>query len=606
MQQKNFKVSFIGSEYNAWYVTELDTAKTILSELQEKDCLFGIDTETAPLPEWKSYSEAGLSPHLSKIRLLQVFDGKNSIVFDLFRIRDVDCFIPFLSTKRFIAHNAIFDLQFFLRMGVKEMQLGCTRILAKLLFHATYPIDSGLDASLASLCEQFLKTDILKALQRSDWSADELTFEQIEYASLDAIAVLKLAEKLAVGLPKYGLERVYKLYRDSQAALAKMQMNGLLLDSDAHRRMIDTWRDDGFKAREEVLKLTGLDDVTNSKLATWLSTNLPTDQLKVWPRTPSGKLSTDAHTWADFGHLSVVQPFLRYQKVTTLAGTFGQGLLRQINPATKRIHCGYNICGARTGRLSCHKPNFQNLPREGGFRAMFSAQSGRSLIAADYSQIELRVAAELSRDRNMLKVYQSGEDIYKVTAAKLNRKALDQVTKSERQTAKALALGLLFGLGKTKFAHYAKKGYGVDISEREAEISIEKFRELYSGYREWQLDQADKAKQTLLCYTPCGKRRRLLEDDYYGSSMNQPIQGGAAEILLHSLVDLEKKSRQYGFNLLNTVHDEVVIETDEGEEEETSKVVIDSMTKAYLSVFPNGVTKNLVEAKWGKNWEQAK
>ena len=246
------------------------------------------------------------------------------------------------------------------------------------------------------------------------------------------------------------------------------------------------------------------------------------------------------------------------------------------------------------------------MPRDEKFRAMFVAQEGRSLLSADYSQIELRVAAELSQDKNMLKVYRDGEDIYKVTAAKLNRKQLNDVTKGERQVAKALALGLLFGLGTSKFAHYARKGYGVEISNGEAERSIEGFRGIYPQYREWQLNQANEAKETTLVYTPCGKRRRLPQDETFGNSMNHPIQGGAAEVLLHALVDLEKKSRHFGFKLLNTVHDEVVLEVEENSEKDVAKIVEDSMIGAYLAVFPKGVTNKLVSLGVGKNWAEAK
>lgn len=605
MQQMNFKVSFLGSEYNAWYVTEVETALQILSELQVKDCIFGIDTETYAVGGFSNYPDAALSPHLSKIRLLQVCDGKNVIVFDLPVINAIEIFIPFLESKKFIAHYAIFDLQYFLKMGVKQMSLGCTRILAKHLFHAVYPTDAGADGSLASLAKQFLKVELSKASQKSDWS-DDLTFEQIEYAALDAICVLKLAEKLAPGLTKYGLERIYKLSKEAQLPLAKMQMNGLAIDVEAHKKLIDKWRVDVAAARTDVTKLTGIQDVTNPKIAAFLEKSLPAETLAEWPRTPGGKLSTDAHAFSDFSYLDIVKPMAAFQKAATMSSTFGQGLLNRINPYSKRIHTRYNIAGARTGRLSSSDPNFQNAPRTDEFRALFIAEPGKLLMTADYSQIELRVAAELSQDQNMLNVYRAGEDIYKVTAARLNQKKLEDVTKPERQVAKALALGLLFGLGKEKFAHYARKGYQVELSDAQAEDSITKFRELYSGYREWQLDQAACAKESLIVYTPCGKRRRLPEDETFGNSMNHPIQGGAAEILLYALVDLEKKSRQYGFKLLNTVHDEVVLEVDRGAQTDVSEVVTKTMTEAYLKVFPNGVVNKLVSVGCGTNWAEAK
>ena len=602
MQQKNFKLEFLGEEIPCWYVKEKVTALKIVEELMQKDCLFAIDTETAALPKYKHNSKAGLSPHLSDIRLLQVYDGKNSIIFDSLSLGGLDFAVPFLESKRFLAHNAIFDLQFFYKIGVKQMNLGCTRILYKLISQAYYPVDTGLEASLGAIVESVLKVDVSKILQRSDWSEPDLTFEQVQYAALDPVLVMKVAERLASGIQKHGLKRIYDLSKAAQAPLAKMQMNGLLLDVEAHKKLIVQWRADAHTAKKEVLKLTGLDDITSQKIGDWLEINLPEETLKVWPKTPGGKISTDAHTFADFSDLDIVEPFLKFQKATTLAGTFGQNLINKINPVTGRIHCGYNIAGARTGRLSSSNPNFQNAPRAKEFRSLFIARPGKSLVIADYSQIELRVAAELSRDKAMLKVYRDGEDIYKVTAARLNKKKLEDVTKEERQVAKALALGLLFGLGVNKFAHYAKKGYGVDLSQQEAENSDEAFRQLYPDYREWQLEQAAKAKISLTATTPCGKKRRLPEDETYGNSMNQPIQGGAAEIMLHALVRLDNQ----GLRLLNTVHDEVIIEVEQGEEEAISNLVRHEMTQAYLDVFPNGITNKLVSINHGSNWAEAK
>lgn len=606
MEQKNFKIDFAGSTFNAWYVKEQATAEQILRELNEKDCIFGIDTETQKSPQFRALTNAALSPHLSTIRLLQIFDGKNTIIFDFNYINCSRDFITFLSTHRFIGHNSIFDLQYFLKLGVPEMNLGCTRILWKLISQAYYPTDSGLDASLGALVSKVLKIDINKEHGASDWSVPDLTFEQITYAALDPIYVMLIAEKLASGVEKYGLKRIYALSKAAQLPLACMQLNGLAIDVEAHKKLITHWRDEAHEAKKKVLNLTGLNDVTSSKIAGWLETHLPKNVLTIWPKTPTGKLSTDAHAFADFSYLDVVEPMSEFQKATTLCSTFGQALIDKINPATKRIHARYNICGARTGRLSSAGPNLQNLPRKKEVREIFIANEGKSFIRADYSQIELRVAAELSGDRAMLWAYKEGIDLHRLTASRIRNKKLEEVTDDDRQIAKAFNFGLLFGLGATKFSHYAKKSYGVAISHMEALRSIEVFRETYAGYREWQLTQAENAKKSLTVTTPCGKRRRLPEDETFGNSMNHPVQGGAAEIMLSALVRLEKTCRKKGWELLNTVHDEVVIEVTEGAEKYASDLVNIDMECAYREVFPNGIINKLVGIGSGKNWAEAK
>jgi len=606
MEQKNFKLDFAGTSYNVWYIKKQSTADQILSELQEKNCIFGIDTETQAKPKYSNTPEAALSPHLSTIRLLQIFDGRNSCIFDLNHITFSSNYLDFLSTNRFIGHNSIFDLQYFLKLGISEMNLGCTRILWKLISQAYYPTDSGLDASLGALVEKVLKIQISKEHGKSNWAEKELTFEQITYAALDPIYVMLIAEKIAPGLVKYGLERIYTLSKNAQLPLAQMQLNGLSLDIEAHKRLITKWRDDAHEAKKKVFKLTGLSDITSYKLSSWLEKTLDDSTLKIWPRTPSGKIATDAHAFADFSHLDIVKPMSEFQKATTLCSTFGQSLINRINPETKKIHARYNICGARTGRLSSAGPNLQNLPRSKEVREIFIADKDRILIRADYSQIELRVAAELSQDKAMLWAYKNGVDLHRLTGSRIRNKKLEDITDEDRQIAKAFNFGLLYGLGATKFSHYAKKSYGVEISNIEAERSIDVFRETYSGYRTWQLAQAASAKKDLTVNSPCGKMRRLPNDETYGNSMNHPIQGGAAEIMMHALIRLEKLARKNNWKLLNTVHDEVVIEVADANKTKDIGAVEGAMIEAYLDVFSNGIAHKLVGTGWGKNWAEAK
>ena len=453
MQQTQFSVSFLGQDINAMYVTDKSTAIKLLEGLMQKDCLFGIDTETMCKPAYAHRSDAALSAHLGQIRLLQVYDGRNSVIFDLLHISCNSIFISFLESKRFVAHNAIFDLQFFMQMGVKKMNIGCTYLVAKLLFHASYPTDEGLSASLQALTEQMFKVDMNKAMQKSDWSREELTFEQIEYASLDAVCVLKLAEKLAPGIEKLGLTRIYKLSKAAQHPIARMQLNGILLDVERHREKISEWRTALYSAKKHLLKITGLDEITGHKLSEWLHTNLPPNVRRVWPETETGKLSTDAHTFADFSFLPIVAPFSNYQRLEKLTSTYGNRLIDQINPATGRLHAQYKICGARTGRLSTSSPNLQNQPRDNSLRSNFIASPGNVFVCSDYSQVEVRVAAEVSQDKEMLRIYTEGADIYSATASKISGKPLSQIDKKgrERQIAKACVLGLMFGLGAKKY-----------------------------------------------------------------------------------------------------------------------------------------------------------
>lgn len=606
MQEKDFHVRFLDRSFAAHYLITDASVRKVLQHLFTKDCLFGIDTETEALPNCKHIDTAALSPHLGQIRLVQIFDGSVSYVIDL---RALDSFTlqllkEFLRAKKFVAHNALFECMFFRRLGVERINLGCTYIAAKLIMHATYPSDEGLSASLENLVNQVFGQEILKKLQTSDWSAQELTFEQIEYAALDAVSVWFLAHKLAPGLERLGLNRSYKLCKNAQYAIADIQINGMAFDKERHLKLIPIWKEKLYAAKKKVLAMTGLEDLTPDTLGRWFEKNLPPNVLAVWPRTETEKLSTNADTLADFSFLPIVEPFSSYQEMKKLTSTYGHNLINQINPVTGRIHASYNICGARTGRLSSHHPNLQQCPRDSDIRANFYATGQHTIFSADYSQIELRVAAELSQDRQMLDAYRKGIDLHALTASKVTGKGIEAVSKDDRQLAKGINFGLLFGLGKQKFVHYANKSYGVKITQTEAEEAIDVFRETYSGYREWQLGQAEKCSHTQEVRTPCGKLRKLFPDNTYGTSMNTPVQGGAAEVMLYALIRLKQALAGSAAKLVNCVHDEILIEAPLGMD--LKPIITECMTDAYTDVFPNGITNGLVGVGSGPNWAEAK
>ena len=597
-----YKTSWLGKEIPIHYISNPEVAKDAIQILLACNSTLAIDTETAAYPKYQGNKEAGLSPYLSVTRLLQIFNGTDSYVFDLFYVPKT-LFKTLLETKKFLCHNAVFDLQYFYKyFGVSTCNIGCTYLATKLIYHALYPTDEGLGASLRALVQSIFKIDLLKEVQSSAWHKPELTFEQVEYAALDAIAVYYLGEKLAPRLNELGLSRIYKLYKDAQHPIAKMQLNGLKLCVPRHSLMLGTWETSYELALEEVGKVTGLTYITITTIAKYLENTLPKEVLSIWPRTPKGKLQVDADAFADFDYLDVVKPFLALQKYEKLTSSFGKNLQALVNPETQRLHPRFLLAGARTGRLSCSSPNLQQIPRDLEFRRNFIPEEGHTFVCADYSQIELRIAAELSQDKAMLKAYRDGIDLHKLTASKISRKPLEEVTKAERQMAKSFNFGLIYGLGPKKFSHYAKKSYGIEVDTKTATEGVETFRETYPGYRTWQLEQPKFAEKYGFITTPCGKRRSLDKENCFGNAMNTPISGGAAEVMLHALVRLNKSN----VKLVNLVHDEILAETTKDNVINVQNEICECMAKGYLDVFPNGITKNIVEAHSGPSWGDAK
>lgn len=610
MKAGSYKTSFCGMEYPVYYVQDINLAKGFIHKLlAQDDALYGLDTETQALPEFKYIASAGLIPQYSRVRLLQIFTGRTAFVFDM-NYLPYELFTEFLNTKAFVGHNSLFDLQFLLKdFKANNINIGCTLLASKLIFHACSHTDEGLSASLRNLVNIAFKTDLKKEAQHSDFSELELTWEQVEYAALDAITVLLLANRLAPKLNRLGMSKVYNLYKAAQHPLAKMQLNGIGFNEKEHLKLVDEWKVKAEQAEKELLEKTKLDKITITTMGKWLEENLPTNILEVWPRSEvTQKLQTNADAFVLFSYLDIVKPFTKFQKSSKLYQSFGDGLSRSINKVTGRIHPRYNIAGARTGRLSCTNPNLQQSPKDQAFRELFIPSKDCVFVLADYSQIEVRVVAEVSGDKEMLQVYETGKDIYRHTASQLNKVPEEKVTKEQRQGAKALCLGLLYGLGAKKFGFYAKKNYGVDVSEEESVKAVKDYRRLYSGLRAWQNAQTKSVETTdFIVETALGKKRKLDPEHSFGASLNTPIQGSAAEILLCALVRLEQYSKIYPFSFIANIHDEIILECLPKHAKKIKAVLEKAMNDAFRDVFPNArATKNLVDAHIGNSWANAK
>lgn len=611
-----FDVKFADDTYEAWYCDEPDEAIRALNFLQD-NVILGIDTETMALPQYKHISNAALSPHLSTIRLIQIFDGTTSIIIDWLKCKSKEVrreIRSLLKSRKFIAHNAIFDLAFLKKVfNVKKINIGCTFIGFKLLAHAARESDEGLRAGLDAVVKGFYAIDIAKANQVSDWSIPDLLFEQIEYSALDPICVVKIAEKIAPALEKFKLYDFYNLLKDVQHPISEMHLNGIGFDSKKHRELTATWRDGLYEAKKTLLSQTGLPEITGPKIAAWLEKNLSVEWIDIWPRTESGSLKTDAIAFSDFGNIMPeIKAFGAFQKFKTLTADFGSKLLQEINEESGRLHPQYHICGTRTGRLSCSKPNLQQSPRDKNFRSQFVPSPGNVFVGADYSMIELRVAAEVSRDKVMLDAFRKGKDLHTVLGSQIAGTDITKLPEKEfkriRQMAKNTGFGCIYGIGAKKFASYAKKiSEDSAITEDTASELIKVFRKTYSGYRQWHLALYEKCLETLRVRTVCGKLRKLAPEYCYGAGANTVIQGSAAGCMLWSLILFQQEvDKGLPAELVATIHDELIVQCNTKDAKNVKRALEECMIAGFKKVFPKGVTKNLVEAKIGNSWDAIK
>ncbi len=234
------------------------------------------------------------------------------------------------------------------------------------------------------------------------------------------------------------------------------------------------------------------------------------------------------------------------------------------------------------------------------------------MVVADYGQIEMRVAAMVSGDRNMLSAYARGEDLHRKTAAAVSGVAAERVTGEQRQGAKAVNFGLLFGQGAKGLALYARSTYGVTMTEAQAAAARNAFFRTYPGLKAWQERASREAERTKRIVTPAGRILSMAArgggegNVSYTASLNTPIQGGAAEILLAALGCLERHLAGLDAQLVNVVHDEMMVEAAEADGPGAQRAVEAAMVEGMRTIFPQSPTKGLVDAHMGKNWADAK
>jgi DNA polymerase-1 len=572
-------------------ITEHEKAARALGELSDS-YLVGLDTETT-----------GLDLIRDRVRLVQIAVGSGEpvLLIDCFRV-PLDGLKEQLGRLRVIAHNAVFDWGMLATAKVRLQQSPeCTQLLN----HSF----TGEMESLATLAQRHLGIVLPKELQHADWSG-ELTEEKLQYAARDAAPLLPLARQLRSEAENRGALRVYELMRGAQAAVVKMELTGISFDADRHRLLLLEAGRAQNTALWELRRLKLSRPSSVQATVAWLE-RFGVDGS--WPRTKKGQLRTDAATLRYLAHSlttegrEAVERLLQFRDSTKLLSTYGTKFAGHVHPDTGRIHAEFLLAGTRTGRMSCQRPNLQQIPRDPAFRACFRAPEGRSMVVADYNQIELRVAAILTREPRLLEAYRSGVDVHRETAARLLKKGVEDVTKDERQLAKAVNFGLLYGQGPGGLTRYAAAEFDVHLPVAEARRLRNAWFAAYPFLRTWQGRQVEEGRRLGQVRTPAGRVRSLVDDSSPAlAALNTPISGGAAEVMLAALGRLPQALEGLDAVPVLVVHDELVLEVSREDAEEASRRLTALMREAFLEIFPDGPTAGLVEAGIGRTWSEAK
>ncbi|HQX55542.1 MAG TPA: DNA polymerase [Pyrinomonadaceae bacterium] len=569
-------------------VRDAAALKTACEELQNAKFL-GFDVETT-----------NLDPYKGDLRLVQLSDGTNTKVIDLKPfaergdLRTSDELAPLrallASTRQTkIAHNAKFDTKWVRHHLDAEVGGVYDTYLASILISAG---EGERRHGLADVVQYFLGRTLDKSEQVSDWAAAELSHSQVEYAAKDAAIMPEIREKLEERIVSDGLTDVLNLENECVMPIAQMELNGFYLDRERWREQLDKVRAKQKRTGDQLQDLLAA-GVAQASLFGRTEINLDSQAqvtdalLNLGVPVPSTTRAWELQPLAE--KYPVVAKLLEYRSVAKAAQSFGENILEFIEPKTGRIHADFRQIGAPTGRFSCSNPNLQQIPHEAEYRRCFRGPEGRKLVIADYSQIELRILADFSDDKQFIGAFESGQDFHSATAAQVFGIKAEEVTPDQRSFAKRLNFGVVYGIGSARFAMMT------GLTQSEAESTLRKYFATYPRMDEWLRAQAKNVMTERQTRTKSGRLAKFTFDENDRSSLgaaqryakNMPIQGTSADILKRALRLLHDDLRGTTAKLVNIVHDEIIVECDAAE----SDVIVTKLESAMLRAGSDYIKK---------------
>lgn len=567
----------------------------------------GLDTETTEL-----------DPYVGRLRLIQLATPSGVYIVDLDAFGSNGNFAQapaleplrrLLSANRpiKIAHNAKFDAKFLKHyLGVDLGGLFDTLLASQLVGAGDIEERHGLE----TVASRYLNEAIDKTERLSNWNF-ELSEAQLEYAARDAAILVPLRDKLRERVISDSLEKAALLEFECVPVVADIELAGFYMHKDRwleQLAIVEKRREQLANELQDVLAEESSQgtlfggpqrDEINLDSHQQLTQALERLGIPVPDSTRNWKLQPLAAQYP------VIATLLEYRTVQKALTSYGQNMIELINPTTSRLHADFRQIGAPTGRFSCTNPNIQQVPHAVEYRRCFSGHPrGRKLIIADYSQIELRILAEFSGDRGFMDAFNSGADLHRVTAAQVFNVGLDRVTRDQRDFAKRLNFGVVYGIGAQRFS--IMTGLGVP----EAENILKKYFATYRGLDTYLHEAANRAVRERQARTGSGRlvRFRYDEQDRQQISMtkrngkNTPIQGTSADILKRALRLLRDDLRGTNAQIVNIIHDEIVVEADDSEAPEVASKVERAMVTAgeeYLKTVPVKVETEIAD-EWVK------
>ena len=509
-----------------------------------------------------------------------------------------------------VGQNFKYDLTIFARNGIDVQGVAFDTMLE------SYVLNSTGRHNMDDLAKRYLGHQTISFEEIAGKGKNQLTFNQIqleqaaEYAAEDADVTMKLQQVLWEKLSKEPtLEKLFKeMELPLLGVLSRMERRGVLIDSDALFLQSNEIANRLSELEEQAYVLAGqpFNLASTKQLQEILFDKLG---LPVIQKTPKGAPSTNEEVLEElaFSH-ELPKVLVEHRGLSKLKSTYTDKLPQMVNPQTGRVHTSYHQAVTATGRLSSSDPNLQNIPirnEEGRrIRQAFIAREGFTVVAADYSQIELRIMAHLSQDQGLINAFTQGKDIHRSTAAEIFGVALDEVTSEQRRNAKAINFGLIYGMSAFGLSRQ------LGIGRADAQSYMDLYFKRYPGVQTFMHDIREKAKAQGYVETLFG--RRLYLPDINSSNgmrrkaaervaINAPMQGTAADIIKRAMIQLDQTlQNDPDIAMIMQVHDELVFEV------RSEKVAFYSeLIKTQMESAADLVVPLIVDVGQGTNWDEA-
>ena len=522
---------------------------------------------------------------------------------------------PFFESTEIIkvGHNIKFDIQVLHKYNVKVS----SPIYDTMVAH--YLINPDMRHNLDTLSESYLNYSPISIesligkkgknqISMRDVSIDKIT----DYASEDADITLKLKSIFDKEIEVNNLSKIfYDIEIPMINVLSEMETEGIKIDISYLEKLDKEFEEDLEKLKKEIFKKSGEEFNLNSPKQLG---EILFDKLKLVSKpkkTKTGQYSTSEEVLSSLANdHKIIEDILEWRSLDKLQNTYVKSLPNEVSSLTNRVHSSFNQTVTTTGRLSSNNPNLQNIPIRTANgqkirRAFIPRDSDYILMAADYSQIELRVIASMSNEENMIDAFVNNQDIHTMTASKIYNVDPENVTREQRGNAKTVNFGIIYGVSAFGLSQQT------NLNRSESKVMIDNYFLNYPGLKKYMSDQIDFARNNGYVETIMGRRRYLqninsqnnmLRSSSERNAINAPIQGSAADIIKIAMINInsELKKQSLKSKMLLQVHDELVFDVHKSEKDQIKDIVKTTMESAVKLKVPLKI-----DLEFGKNWLEA-